>query len=192
MAARDPDLVRAALGGSEQAFRELVHRYERPVFSVILRVIRDPSRAEELAQDTFVKAFRRLSTYAPERKFASWLLAIAHHTAVDEARRAGVRTQPLEETPQAHITQRDDETPARIAERRELADVLEAAIRQLRPEYAELIALRYQEDLSIEDIVEITALPIGTIKSYLFRARKDLAENLRAQGYGSNTRSVRL
>lgn len=159
---------------------------------MILRVIRDPSRAEELAQDTFVKAFLRLDTYAPERKFASWLLAIAHHTAIDEVRRAGLRTQPLEDTPQAHIAQRDDETPARIAERRELAEVLEAAIRQLRPEYAELVALRYQEELSIEDIADVTALPIGTIKSYLYRARKDLADCLRAQGYGSNTRSVRL
>ena len=183
MAATDPDLVRAALGGSEQAFRELVHRYERPVFSVILRVIGDPSRAEELAQDTFVKAFRRLGTYAPERKFASWLMAIAHHTAVDELRRAGVRTQPLEETPQVDIAYRDDETPARIAERRELAEVLEAAIRQLRPEYAELIALRYQEGLTIEGIAEVTTLPIGTIKSYLYRARKDLAEYMRARGF---------
>lgn len=183
MAATDPDLVRAALGGSEQAFRELVRRYERPVFSVILRVIRDPSRAEELAQDTFVKAFLRLGTYAPERKFASWLLAIAHHAAVDELRRATVRTQPLEDTPQAHIAHRDDETPARIAERRELAEVLEAAIRQLRPDYAELIALRYQEGLAIEDIAEVTALPIGTIKSYLHRARKDLATYLRARGF---------
>lgn len=185
MAATDSDLVRAALGGSEQAFRELVRRYERPVFSVILRVIRDPSRAEELAQDTFVKAFLRLGTYAPERKFASWLLAIAHHAAVDELRRATVRTQPLEDTPQAHIADRDDETPARIAERRELADVLEAAIRQLRPEYAELIALRYQEGLAIEDIAAVTALPVGTIKSYLHRARKDLADCLRAKGFGS-------
>src|SRR3989454_1422556 len=95
----DVDLVNGALAGSERAFRELVQRYERPVFSVILRVVRDPSRAEELAQDTFVKAFLKLDTYAPERKFSSWLLAIAHHAAIDEVRRGNVRTTPLQEAP---------------------------------------------------------------------------------------------
>src|SRR2546426_8551071 len=99
----DVDLVNGALAGSERAFRELVQRYERPVFSVILRVVRDPSRAEELAQDTFVKAFLKLDTYAPERKFSSWLLAIAHHAAIDEVRRAECpATPPAEETLDCH------------------------------------------------------------------------------------------
>src|SRR2546428_14098658 len=96
----DVDLVNGALAGSERAFRELVQRYERPVFSVILRVVRDPSRAEELAQDTFVKAFLKLDTYAPERKFSSWLLAIAHHAAIDEVRRGNVRATPPQGGPQ--------------------------------------------------------------------------------------------
>src|SRR5712692_6233805 len=77
-AVTDAELVRDALSGSERAFRELVQRYERPVFSLIARMIANPSRAEELAQDTFVRAFQRLDTYNTERKFASWLLTIAH------------------------------------------------------------------------------------------------------------------
>src|SRR5438876_9858747 len=95
VAETDVDLVNVALGGSERAFKELVQRYERPAFSVILRVIRDPSRAEELAQDTFVNAFLKLDTYAPERKFSSWLLAIAHHAAIESVRRAHFRPRPL-------------------------------------------------------------------------------------------------
>src|SRR2546426_1426053 len=119
----DVDLVNGALAGSERAFRELVQRYERPVFSVILRVVRDPSRAEELAQDTFVKAFLKLDTYAPERKFSSWLLAIAHHAAIDEVRRGNVRTTPLEEAPQDCLAGKcDQDSPYRVTGRRERAE----------------------------------------------------------------------
>src|SRR5438552_8997091 len=108
VAETDVDLVNGALGGSERAFKELVQRYERPVFSVILRVVRDPSRAEELAQDTFVKAFRRLETYRPESKFSTWLLAIAHHVAIDEVRRGSLRTTPLEEAPTEYLSKKCD------------------------------------------------------------------------------------
>jgi RNA polymerase sigma-70 factor (ECF subfamily) len=177
----DADLVSGALSGSERAFQQLVRRYERPVFSVILRVIRDPSRAEELAQDTFVKAFLRLETYRPDRKFSTWLLAIAHHVAIDEVRRGSIRTAPLEEV--EHLSKRPDgNNPHAVTERREFALILEEAVRGLRPEYAELIALKYEHDLTIEDIAEITGLAIGTIKSSLHRARKDLADSLRRRG----------
>src|SRR2546426_9542252 len=128
----DVDLVNGALAGSERAFQELVRRYERPVFSVILRVIRDPSRAEELAQDTFVKAFLKLETYAPERKFSSWLLAIAHHAAIDEVRRGSVRATPLEEAPPGWLAQpRDEDTPYRVSPRRGMG----APLRQGRPHF---------------------------------------------------------
>src|SRR5437773_12502669 len=114
----DVDLVNGALAGSERAFRELVQRYERPVFSVILRVVRDPSRAEELAQDTFVKAFLKLDTYAPERKFSSWLLAIAHHAATDEVRRANIRTTPHRGGPEEFAAGScDPDAPCLVTER---------------------------------------------------------------------------
>ena len=188
VAETDVDLVNGALAGSERAFQELVRRYERPVFSVILRVIRDPSRAEELAQDTFVKAFLKLETYAPERKFSNWLLAIAHHAAIDEVRRGSVRTTPLEEAPQDCLAQkRGDETPYRVTERRELAALLDEAVRHLRPDYAQVITLRYEQDLTLEDVAEITGLPAGTVKSFLHRARKDLAEYLRRRGWNSKS-----
>lgn len=181
----DADLVREALDGSERAFRELVCRYERPVFSVLTRLISNPSRAEELAQDTFVKAFQHLHTYEPDRKFGAWLLAIAHHAGVDELRRARIEPKPLDEAFPTYAAIPDviTETPAAAAERAELAHALDAAIRRLRPEYAELVALRYEEELTLDEIGDITALPIGTIKSYLHRARKELAGFLTAAGW---------
>jgi RNA polymerase sigma-70 factor (ECF subfamily) len=182
----DADLVSSALSGSERAFQQLVRRYERPVFSVILRVVRDPSRAEELAQDAFVKAFRRLGTYRPECRFSTWLLAIAHHVAIDEVRKGSLRTTPLEEAPTEYLSKKcDGDNPYDVTERKELALILDEAIRRLRPEYAELITLRYEQDLTIEDIAEITGLAIGTIKSSLHRARKDLADSLRRRGLGT-------
>jgi RNA polymerase sigma-70 factor (ECF subfamily) len=85
----DAGLVARALGGSQDAFREIVLRYQRPVFALILRMVRDPETAEELAQETFVKCHGRLSTYDPSRRFASWLFKIAHNTSIDYLRREG-------------------------------------------------------------------------------------------------------
>jgi RNA polymerase sigma-70 factor (ECF subfamily) len=188
VAATDADLVRGALGGSDAAFREIVQRYQRPVFGVIARVVRDHAKAEELAQDTFVKAFRALHTYDVQRKFAAWILTVAHHVAIDEVRKGSLDTVPLEITTSEgtrvlEIADAKTATPAAIAERKELAVALKTAIGRLRPEYRELVALRYEQELEYDEIVEITGLPLGTVKSSLHRARKDLAEQLQGSGW---------
>ena len=154
VAATDADLVRGSLDGSERAFRDLVCRYERPVRGLITRLIGDPSRAEELAQDTFMKAFQHLHTYDEGRKFSTWLLSIAHHAAIDELRRKQIRTEPLDETlpRQGQIRDTRPDTPASLAERGELRAMIAAAIRRLRPEYAELVTLRYEQELTLEEV----------------------------------------
>ena len=83
----DRRLVEQALAGSERAYHDLVKRYERPVFSVILRMVRDRALAEDLAQETFLKAFRSLASYDRSRKLSSWLFTIAHNAAIDHLRR---------------------------------------------------------------------------------------------------------
>ena len=185
MAITDAELVRDALRGSERAFREIVQRYERPIYSLITRMIGNPSRAEELAQDTFVKAFQRLDSYDQERKFASWLLTIAHHVGIDELRRAHLNAESLDDgrPGRSEIADAATETPAMAAERAALGRSLTAAIRELRPEEAELVILRYEQDLTLEEIVDVTGLPLGTVKSSLHRARKKLATSLSASGW---------
>lgn len=190
MPATDVELVRGALDGSEWAFHEIVLRYQRPIYGLIVRMVRDPARAEELAQDTFVKAFRALHTYDVQRKFSAWLLTIAHHVAIDELRKGSLKVQSLDETtddgPQGReFADKASATPAAIVERAELAAALQTAIGHLRPEYREVVTLRYEQDLDYDEIADVTGLPMGTVKSSLHRARKELAEHLERLGWNT-------
>ncbi|MGH9362698.1 MAG: RNA polymerase sigma factor, partial [Thermoanaerobaculia bacterium] len=92
----DAQLVASAVAGSERAYYDLVRRYERPVYALLLRMVREPAPAEDLAQEVFVKAYRALARYDPARKFSSWLFKIAHNTALDHLRRQELETVPLE------------------------------------------------------------------------------------------------
>jgi len=170
--ATDVELVRGALEGAESAFREIVLRYQRPIYGLIARMVRDPGRAEELAQDTFVKAFRALHTYDVQRKFSAWILTIAHHVAIDELRKCSLDTEPLEQTTEDGERTREfadtrAPTPAALAERAQLAD--------------------YEQELDYDEIAEMTGLPMGTVKSSLHRARKELAEHLENMGWSATT-----
>lgn len=185
----DAELVASALRGAQEAFREIVVRFERPVYSLVARMVHDPLLAEDLAQEVFLKAFRRLDTYDPERKLSSWLFKIAHNTTIDYLRRGAPETVPLEgeseEAPSlaAVLADASSEDPARAAERRAMARALETAIAGLRPEYREVVLLFYTEGVSYPEICEITGLPVGTVKTYLHRARKELAEAMRGMGW---------
>ena len=138
-----------------------------------------------------MKAFCALHTYDVNRKFAAWLLTVAHHTAIDEVRKRALDTVSLEAlTPHGEeggrafeIPDKQAPSPAALAERGELAEALRTAISRLRPEYRELVSLKYEQELEYEDIVEITGMPLGTIKSSLHRARKELDEQLQALGW---------
>lgn len=155
-------------------------------------MVRDPSRSEELAQDTFVKAFRSLHTYDDQRKFAAWLLAIARNVAIDELRRGRLNTLPLDEPgadglPAREMLEADGPTPALVVERIELAKALDAAIACLRPEYREIVTLRHEQEMDYGEIAEITGMPVGTVKSSLHRARKELAEHMERFGWSPGT-----
>ncbi len=193
----DAQLVARALAGSQEAFRELVLRFERPVYSLIVRMVQDPSTAEDLAQETFVKAYRSLRTYDAARKLSSWLFKIAHNTTIDHLRRHVPDTVSLE-APQdeegrgglaAILSDASVEDPAAAAERRDMARSLERAISRLRPEYREAVVLFYLEGATYQEICDVTGLPLGTVKTNLHRARKELAAEMSALGWGAETGS---
>jgi RNA polymerase sigma-70 factor, ECF subfamily len=185
----DAELVERTIAGREDAFRALVARHQRGVFNLLTRMLRNPSLAEELAQDTFLKAFKHLRSYDSRYKFSNWILRIAHNAAIDAMRRSGPPEVSLDEP-----GERDGTTLAEAVadpraggglqalERRDLSRALDAALGRLRPDYRQLVVLRYQEELSYEEISGITGLPLGTVKSHLHRARLEMAEFLRGRG----------
>jgi RNA polymerase sigma-70 factor (ECF subfamily) len=188
----DADVVALAQRGREDAFRELVRRYERPVFSLIFRMVRDSATAEDLAQDAFIKVLNHIDKYRPEFKLSSWLFKIANNVAIDHLRRRHVDTVSMSGSPHAVTESEIEATSFEIAdtaesaldeiEARELGSSIEKAIGKLRPEYRACILLRHVEGRSYEEIAATLDLPLGTVKTYIHRARiqlRDLLEHLR-------------
>lgn len=190
----DAELVAEARRGAQEAFREIVVRFERPVYSLIVRMVQDPGTAEDLAQEVFIKAFRRLETYDPARKFSSWLFKIAHNTTIDHLRRQTPETISFEggkDRDEEHrgglaavLSDESTENPSAAAERKDMARSLERVIARLRPDYREVVVLFYLEGASYQEICEVTGLPLGTVKTNLHRARKELADGMAALGWG--------
>lgn len=185
----DAQLVERTLAGSDDAFGELVARHQRSVYNLLARMLRNPALAEELTQDTFLKAFRNLRSFNPDFKFTNWVLKIAHNSAVDLLRQRGPQLVPIDEPAAAGqrpveesiVDPRSDDASRRL-EQRDLARILGAALDRLRPEYRRAVVLRYQQDLSCEDISTITGEPVGTVKSHLHRARAEMAAFVRGSG----------
>jgi len=184
----DADLVSLAQEGREAAFRELVRRYERPVFSLIFRMVRDRETAEDLAQDTFIKVLNHIDRYRPEFKLSSWLFKIANNVAIDFLRKRQLETVSLDGSPHAATLAEIEATSFDVAARqetaleelesRELGSSIERAIASLRPEYRSCILLRHVEGRSYEEIAATLDLPLGTVKTYIHRARHQLREAL--------------
>ena len=181
-----------ARAGSERACYLLVKRFERPIFSILLRMVRDRPTAEDLAQETFLRAFRSLSTYDTGRKLSSWLFTIAHNVAIDHLRKKKLATVPLEtpdDTPEPLDTAAtpESQSPERVAMRSAFRRAFETALGALRPEYAEVLVLRFQEGLAYDEIAAIVGLPLGTVKTHLYRARRALARELENLGFEAET-----
>lgn len=173
-----------ALAGSEPAFEQIVRRYQRPVISFLTRMTGDPALAEDLAQDAFVKAFRNLAAFDTSRRLSSWLLRIAHNTAVDAMRRQRLPVIPLDaQNGSAHAI--DPAAPAAPdpVERAALASALTAAMARLRPDQRAAVALRYDEALAFDEIGRILGVPEATARSHVHRARKELSRLLTEAGW---------
>lgn len=184
----DADIVALAQEGRERAFRELVRRYERPVFSLIFRMVRDREASEDLAQDSFIKVLNHIDRYRPEFKFSSWIFKIANNVAIDYLRRRQLDTVSMDGSPHAATAAEAEASSFDVAARqesaleemeaRELGTQIERAIAGLRPEYRSCIMLRHIEGRSYEEIAATLDLPLGTVKTYIHRARNELRATL--------------
>jgi RNA polymerase sigma-70 factor, ECF subfamily len=186
--ATDPDLIVLARKGSEKAYRELLGRYQRPVFSLVYRMVRDRELAEDIAQETFVKVFNHLGNYNPKYKFSSWIFKIASNLAIDHLRRKQPETVSLDGSRHARTTEEAEatritvesrgENPEQFLEAKQLGEEIEEAIGELRPEYRTAILLRHVEGRAYEEIAGIMDVPLGTVKTYIHRARAELRGSL--------------
>ena len=175
MAGPNDDAVWVArcLKGDSASFETLVLRYQRVLYTVALRLTGNPEDARDVTQNTFIRAYQRLETYDPERRFFSWIYRIAVNESLNYLR---VRRphDPLEDTIEAVA----GEDPV---ERRQIGERVQSALMELTREYREVVVLRYFGELSYEEIGETVGIPEKTVKSRLFSARQRLAEILSAK-----------
>lgn len=187
--ASDEALAEEAKRGSEEAFTLLVGRFERPVYSLLFRILRQADLAEDIAQEAFVKAWRALDRFDTSRKFSSWIFKIAHNSALDHLRKQGIDAVSLDapigdgESPLALPADPRAEDPLARLEARDSGRALEQAIADLKPHYREILLLRFQQELSYEEIAEILDVPLGTVKIQIFRGRTELAAKMHALGW---------
>jgi len=184
----DPTLATLAAQGREGAFRELLSRYERPVFSLVYRMVRDRTLAEDLAQEAFIRAFNAIESYKSGYKFSNWIFKIANNHTIDYLRKRKLDTVSIDGSPHASseeevsrtrlVVESAAETPHEFVEHKELGGQIEEAIGELRADYRTAILLRHVEGYAYDEIAEIMDLPLGTVKTYLHRARNQLKERL--------------
>lgn len=180
----DPDrgLVLLAQGGDRRAFELLVVRHQRRVARVISRYVRSPHDIEELAQETFLKAFRGLGSFRGESAFSTWLQRIAGYTAqnfLDYARRRPSVAENADENTNTVETSIDIEDPESLLMSRQIAETVSKAVALLPEVEREALLMRELEGLRYDEIAQRAGCPLGTIRTRIFRARERVAEALR-------------
>jgi RNA polymerase sigma-70 factor (ECF subfamily) len=167
----DAKLIADALSGSEKAFRRLVERYHPTVFAVVRSVLGDRDDVEDVVQEVFIKVYRGLSKYRGDSKFSTWIYRIARNESINAVRKNVISGQPIEDTViEAPSSTRPDEQMGRNAERARL----ERYLGQLDENYRTVLELRYLGERSYAEIGDTLDLPIGTVKSYIHRAKIEL------------------
>lgn len=164
--------------GDKSAFGRLIEAYQGPVYNLAYRMLGNRGEAEEAAQEAFIRAYTRLDTYDPSRKFSTWMLSITSNYCIDllRKRRALLLSldQPLPPHP-ALMSDRDENPEAQTSDS-EREQMVQALLEHLPEDYRQAVVLRYWYDLSYEEIAGVMDTTVSAIKSRLFRARRQLAE----------------
>jgi len=169
-----PALIQRAQKGDHDAFAALVNEHRRYVYNLAFRVVRDENEALDLTQETFVRAWTALPNFRGQSQFRTWLYRITTNLCYN--RLPGLRRSlnDLGDDAMGEIPETNWDTPAQKFETSEIKVYLQKAIDDLDPNYKLLITLRYQNDLSYEEISSTLNLPLGTVKTGLFRAKEKL------------------
>lgn len=184
--------IKKALSGDQKAYENIVNRYKDGLFLMLKKMVYDSIQAEDLVQETFLKAFRALKSYNPEHAFSTWLYKIARNNCIDFIRKKKLQTfsmvveNPIEGFDSGRQREFEDieaVTPEREIIQKERSNLIQLAIDGLPKKYHEAIVLRHQEDKSYEEIAQLLNVPIGTVKARIFRAREMLKIALKNKIY---------
>jgi RNA polymerase sigma-70 factor (ECF subfamily) len=178
----DVTLVRRTLAGDQHAFANLVEKYKDSVFNVAYRMLGNPSEAEDVAQETFVRAYTQLRTYKDTHRFSTWLLSIASHLAIDQLRRRRFLALPLENVPFLEWIADVHAGPEEAALAVEASDEMQKVLSVLPAKYRAVLVLRYWHDLSYEEIADALHLTPALVKARLHRARELVARTMKTTG----------
>jgi len=168
--------IRQAVAGDREAFTRLVEAYQIPVYNLAYRMLGDAREAEDAAQETFIRAYTRLATYQTDKKFSSWLLAIASHHCIDRLRRRRFTWLSLDELPFLEQAAGERNQPEETAIRQEEQNEVRKMLDHLSPQYRAAVILRYWYELSYREIAEVMGTTESAVKSRLYRAREMLAQ----------------
>lgn len=171
----DTALVELVLNGDQDVFSVLVERYKDAVQNLAYRMLGNATEAEDITQETFVRAYTQLGTYKPVHKFSTWLLSIASHLAIDQLRRRRFLALPLEDVPFLEWIVDVGMSPEQSALQGEQQDEIQKYLQMLPSKYRAVIVLRYWHDFSYEEIARALSLTQPLVKARLHRARELLA-----------------
>lgn len=168
--------VQQARAGDQMAFARLVEAYQRPVYNLAYRILGNDAEAEDATQETFIRMYTHLHTYDPERKFSSWLLAIASHYCIDMLRRRHVNLASIDDLPpMIELSMPHAEQPEQLVLEAQSSDRVQTLLNSLEPAYRIPVILRYWYDMSYKEIADALNVTESTIKTRLHRARNKLA-----------------
>lgn len=170
--------VLRACRGDQEAFTRLVEAYQLPVYNLAYRMLGGQAEAEDATQETFLRAYTRLDSYDPSRKFSSWILSIASHYCVDRLRRRHGLSASTDDEEMYHWIPDDHPKPEEQALEHEQRDQIHHTLSQLPPQYRLVIILRYWHDMPYDEIAQLTQTTESAVKSRLHRARAMMALKL--------------
>lgn len=178
----DQRLVTAVLNGDRNAFGVIIKQSEGLVAQMTFKMINSPGDRKDIAQDVYLKAYKNLPGFKFKSKLSTWIGQIAYNTCLNYLEKKKLVLSDSfgkdDEMPEDHISEDRQNGVEEILFSKELAGILSSEIDRLKPLYKTLVSLYHQEELSYTEIAEITSLPEGTVKNYIFRARKILKENI--------------
>ncbi len=189
----DAQLVQASQRGDQDAFAVLMQRHQRHVFNMVLRLLQDYEEANEITQEAFLAAWRGLPAFRGEALFSTWLYRIAYHCCVRqlERRKQERILQVVMQTEQIMQRVNEEKLAEEIIELRDWQAAVREQLAKLPTRYRLVLILRHLQEMTYEEMAETLTIPVGTIKTHLFRARNLLKERLLAQHiYGSESREL--